>query len=103
MSGPCAKTVVTCTLVTEGGERIVGTNFCRRPQTICPRLPNEGYEKCKSICDQPGHAEEMALAAAGERARGARAYVEGISYACRQCQEAIFAAGVRSFTIGAPE
>ena len=42
--GPCAKTTTRCTLVTPGGTHIVGTNECRNPQPVCPRLPGEGYE-----------------------------------------------------------
>jgi hypothetical protein len=98
----CAKTTVRCTLVTPGGEHIVGTNACANPQEICPRAPGEGYEKCTSICDQRGHAEVQAVAIAGEKARGARAYIEGHTYACMACQHALFGAGVLSLSIGAP-
>lgn len=103
MSGPCAKTTVTCTLVTPGGECFVGTNECVNPQTVCPRATGEGYEKCKTICRQVGHAEVVALQRAGEQARGARAYIEGHTYACMECQHALFGAGVRSISVGAPE
>lgn len=76
------------------GETFTGTNDCRNPQPSCPRLPGEGYEKCKSICDQEGHAEEIALKAAGDKAKGAIAELEGIGYFCKQCQLKLFAAGV---------
>lgn len=100
--GLCAKATVRCTLVFPDGRQVVGTNACANPQDICPRLPGEGYEKCATVCDQRGHAEIQALAAAGGSATGARAYVEGHTYACRECQESLFAAGVAAFTIGAP-
>lgn len=99
----CAKTTVTCTLVTPDNERFVGTNWCANPQPVCPRAPGEGYEKCVSICQQAGHAEVEAVRAAGIKALGARAYIEGHGYACRNCQEVLVAAGARSFTIGPPE
>lgn len=103
MTGPCAKTTVRCTLVTPASERIVGTNHCENPQLACPRAPGEGYEKCTSVCRQVGHAEVIAVNLAGEaRARGARAYLEGHTYACMACQHALFDAGVISFSIGAP-
>lgn len=100
--GLCAKQVVTCTLITKDGERFVGRNDCANPQPVCPRLPGEGYEKCASICDQRGHAEEQALRAAGEKARGATAYIEGHTYCCQACQHALFDAGVRFIARGAP-
>lgn len=100
--GPCAKLVVRCTIVTRHGAHHVGENDCVRPQRICPRLPGEGYDKCKSICQQQGHAEEVALRSAGAAATGARAYIEGHTHVCRNCQEVLTAAGVDSFTIGSP-
>lgn len=99
----CAKVTVTCTLVTSMGEHFVGTNWCANPQPTCPRAPGEGYDKCRSICLQSGHAEVDALARAGMKSIGARAYIEGHTYACQHCQEALFGAGVRSLTIGSPE
>lgn len=100
MTGPCAKTTVTCTLVTPSGEHIVGTNYCRNAQPACPRLRGEDYEKCRTVCDQAGHAEIVAVALAGEKARGARAYLQGHTYACQSCQEALFAASVISLSVG---
>lgn len=100
--GPCAKVVVTCTLVMPDGARVVGTNYCRNPQDVCPRVPGEDYIKCRTICDQPGHAEIIALSRAAWNARGAHAYVEGNTYLCRPCQEALFGAGVVAVSIGAP-
>jgi hypothetical protein len=102
MIGPCVKTTVRCTLVTSSGDRIVGENWCHNPQSVCPRAPGEGYEKCVTVCGQEGHAETVALRVAGDKARGAHAYVEGHSYACRACQESLFGAGVAALTIGAP-
>lgn len=100
--GPCAKLAVRCTLVFPDGRRVVGDNGCENPQAVCPRAPGEGYEKCASICRQGAHAEVSALMAAGGLAPGAHAYVEGHTYACRNCQEALFGAGVVALTIGAP-
>lgn len=102
MIGNCAKRVVTCTLVTPSGERIVGKNWCSNPQHTCPRDEIDDYSKCKSVCQQWGHAEEVAAVIAGPKALGARAYIEGHSYACRNCQEALFSAGVASISVGTP-
>ena len=58
----CAKTQVIAILYNkEDTEFAFGTNFCKNPQEICPREEGEGYEKCKSICDQPAHAEINAI------------------------------------------
>lgn len=106
MLGPCAKVTVTCTLIDYAGRKVVGTNACANPQRECPRLSGEDYTKCTTVCNQQGHAEIQALRAAGifvaGGARGARAYLQGHTYACRECQEALFAAGVLSITVGAP-
>lgn len=98
----CAKTTVRCTLVTASGEHIVGTNLCRNPQPTCPRLPGDDYVKCTTVCDQAGHAEIVAVRLAGSKAAGARAYIEGHTYACMACQHALFGAGIISLSIGAP-
>jgi hypothetical protein len=100
--GPCAKAVVRCTLIATNGARFIGENRCANPQASCPRASGEGYEKCTTICRQLGHAETEALEAAGSSASGAHAFVEGRSYVCRSCQEALFGAGVRSLTLGSP-
>jgi len=96
----CAKKVVTCTLWNPETENtIVGTNWCRNPQVTCPRAPGEGYEKCKTICDQFGHAEETALYMlhhTNPDATGYHATVGGIGWACRSCQEKLYAAGIES-------
>lgn len=102
--GPCAKTIVTCVLQLASGPIVVGRNDCFRPQAACPREPGEGYEKCRSICRQPYHAETAALAKAEQRygaasATGAKAFIHGIGHVCRDCQERLFAAGVESFSV----
>jgi len=90
----CAKKRVTCIIVDGKGNPYIGHNDCRKPQEKCPREPGEGYEKCKSICDQEDHAEIMALKAAGSAANGAVAHLYGITHYCDACQKALFSAGV---------
>jgi tRNA(Arg) A34 adenosine deaminase TadA len=92
MTGPCAKRLVTALLVAEDFECFVGANWVKNAQPTCPRLKGEGYEKCKTICGQEGHAEIMALKDAGEKARGCRMYVN--HKPCSECQAAMDAAGV---------
>lgn len=93
MSGPCAKRVVTCVILSYDNIEFVGTNYCENPQEVCPREPGEGYEKCKSICKQVGHAEEVALKEAGKNAKYGIAYIDHEHY-CRDCQHKLFDAGV---------
>lgn len=87
----CAKTRVRVTLTHPDGRSWAGENWCRNPQPVCPR---EGYDKCKTICDQVGHAEEDALRVAGEHARGCTASLDGHTYYCMPCQHKLYAAGV---------
>lgn len=97
--GPCAKARVTCTLTLPDGGTVVGENWCANPQPVCPRLPGEDYTKCETICQQEGHAEQVAVRLAGPRAVGAVAVLRGHGYACRACQEALFGAGVFCFGV----
>jgi deoxycytidylate deaminase len=99
MIGPCAKATVTCEIVAVDGQRFLGTNYCNNAQSICPREEGEGYEKCKSICDQVGHAEVVAVGLAGDNAKGATAYLSGHTYACQHCQESLFGAGVAFLSV----
>lgn len=98
----CAKVFIRCTLITPSGERFVGTNDCRNPQPKCPRHPKEDESKCRAICLQEGHAEEVAVRLAGEKAKGAVAYVEH-RHICEECQHIMYQAGVYGFYLGAPD
>lgn len=97
--GPCAKRQVTCTLIAPSGKRFSGGNWCRNPQKKCPRDEGEGYEKCSSICEQVGHAEEVALMIAGDEASGCRALISGHDYACEPCTKKLNDAGVSEISI----
>jgi deoxycytidylate deaminase len=97
--GPCAKRQVECIITDKTGFQWIGRNDCANPQTTCPRLPGEGYEKCKSICDQAGHAEIEALKLAGEHANGAKATLLGHYWICEPCGAAIRNAGITALTI----
>ncbi len=99
--GPCAKATVRCRLLDDEGYVVAtGYNYCRNPQPVCPRLPGEDYTKCKTVCDQIGHAEVVALAAAGLRAGSSlRAEVTGHTYACSPCTDALNAAGITDIVV----
>lgn len=101
----CIRKVVTATIIATGGLRYVGTNACRRPQTVCPRADypsGEGYEICFSVCDQIGHAEAVAIGLAGDSARGSTLYLENKGSPCARCQAKIEKAGVALVVIGKP-
>lgn len=105
-AGPCVKQVVTATVIApNGGDRWVATNYCHSPQKTCARagMPTGvGYDLCRSICDQPAHAEINALAVAGVGAIGATLYVEGHTYACEGCTRAAKAFGIVAVILGPP-
>lgn len=105
MNGPCVKQRVIATIVTATGERFVGENDCDTPQMTCPRadMPTGvGYELCRSVCHQTGHAEVNALRKAGTHAAGGRMFIEGHFYACDPCKEAMASAGVVSIEFCPP-
>lgn len=98
--GFCAKQRVSCTVVLPNAHKYYAENYCMSPQKVCPRLPGEGYEKCKTICQQLGHAEQVVAMYANEvDFTGATATLSGHTYFCQECQEALFAAGVRYLEI----
>lgn len=102
MSGPCAKRRVACRIIAPNGSVYWGTNDCENPQAVCPREPGEGYEKCKSVCRQAGHAETEALAvarAAGTDLTGGTAVMFGHYLLCEPCAAALRDAGLRCVTI----
>lgn len=105
--GPCAKQVVTATIITSDGERFVGTNHCKTPQKTCPRdelgmVSGEGYHLCKEICNQGAHAEVNAISNAGNKAAGSVIYLEGHTYLCDNCKEAVESAGIKEAHIQSP-
>ena len=104
IKGRCAKQIVSATIVTEDGHVFYGQNDCENPQTVCPRdtagcKSGEGYEMCKDICQQTGHAEINALTRAGDAANGATLFLQGHTYACDPCKEAAIAAGIKRIVI----
>lgn len=100
--GPCAKQVVRATLVDVDGNFYVGENDCNTPQKACPRAPGEDYTKCKTVCNQTGHAESNVIKLAGKKAKGGTIYLEGHTYACEACQKAMKYAGVIGICFSPP-
>lgn len=99
----CAKQQVICHIEAHDGHVVTGENFCRNPQAVCPRdiqgyKTGEGYHLCQEICQQAGHAEQVAVMNLRGK-RGRRATLEGHSYACEPCKDALRSAGVRALWI----
>lgn len=92
----CAKRVVRCYLHDKAGTLIAtGSNACHNPQPECPRQPGEGYQKCRDICQQVGHAETVALMnASGYDLTGGKAVIVGHTRVCVGCREELEMAGV---------
>jgi deoxycytidylate deaminase len=101
--GKCAKQEVIAILETHG-MYFVGTNVCGNVQKECPRkdMPTGwGYEKCHDICQQPFHAEVVALIQAGRQlAKDGTLYLIGHTYCCDDCKKQLEEYGVTNIIIG---
>ena len=89
-------------VIENNGKFWTGTNWCRKPQKICPRgnMPSEvGYALCKKVCKQNSHAEIEAIKKAGKEARGGTAYIFGHTYSCKKCIKAMKKAGIEKILI----
>lgn len=104
MLGPCAKRTVTCIIVdTKTGEAWKGQNLCQNPQQKCPRgdMPSgDGYHLCKEVCQQVGHAEQVAAGKVKKNLKNGLAYLQGHSYACEECKSALRKIGVSRIRVG---
>ncbi len=94
----CFKREVCAIIVDEHGEIAVGQNLILNNDiTECPRVKGEGYDKCITVCNQPGHAETEAISAAKSRGmtlKGATLYLIGHYRVCSDCQRECDEAGL---------
>ena len=93
----CAKRRVLCKIELADGRSIVGENACLNPQQLCPRqdLPTGvGYELCKDVCKQVGHAEEVAVSLLREGDRPTKATITGHNYVCDNCKSILRSVGI---------
>lgn len=98
---PCLKQTTRCTIVREDGRRYQATNLCdvdglaECPRVAAGSLTGEGYELCGST-----HAEQNAAALAAESSDvPGEAWLEGHTWICKACQDALVAVNVRTFHI----
>ena len=102
MQGKCAKQE-TIAIIENHGRYWIGSNWCNNSQDICPRSnmkTGEGYELCRSICNQDYHAEVDACIKAGTNAKGGILYLLGHTYCCDNCKEIMNNFGIREVIIG---
>lgn len=95
----CAKRRVRCILIDAEGRTAAGENWCATPVDFCPRDAGEGYEKCRTVCNQVGHAEAVALAnwrtKYGLGHQPSAAVLVGHERVCDSCGNVLSGAGVR--------
>ena len=97
----CAKQTVIA--IIENNNRMwVGSNWCENPQIKCPRLKDENYEKCKTICKQHIHAEIDACLKASNDANGGTLYLFVHTYCCDNCVEFMVDYGIKKVMIISP-
>lgn len=102
MTGPCAK-LITVAIIENDGKYWIGTNWCNKPQKKCPRIhmkSGEGYEMCRNVCQQSGHAESNACRSAGYDASGGTLYLIGHIYCCEDCKRDMRDVGIKKVVIG---
>ena len=101
MIGKCVKQT-TVAIIINNGYFWVGTNECLNAQKKCPRkdLPTGvGYELCKSICKQVGHAEVNACKKSGKNAKGGTLYLIGHTYCCDNCKKIMLDYGIENVVV----
>lgn len=110
-AGRCRKVHIVATLVTTDGYRYSSSNYCMSPQETCPRnergmKAGEGYELCKSICKQDGHAEQNVIdfvnSTTWAGVEGSTIFVEH-DWICDGCKRTAKYAGVKELVLGEPK
>lgn len=90
MKKPCYKQRCVAIIINGGKVVGVGENLIDTTETSCPRVTagcetGEGYEICRDVCNQSGHAEVEACKQAGSLAKGGTLHLYGHTYACDDC------------------
>jgi deoxycytidylate deaminase len=99
----CRKQSTAAVIVRDGEIIAQGSNSGIRVE-ICPRVEKGSktgtdYHFCKEICQQEGHAEEMAIKVARKKGldtKGADLYLFGHWWCCKPCWEAMESAGIKN-------
>lgn len=101
---PCAKQTVTAKLVCPDGTVFTDTNWCHNNVQKCPREVNhmesgQGYDLCRTVCRQEGHAEVNVCHKAEGHTQGAVLYLTGHTYVCDHCKAILAMHGVTEIHI----
>ena len=104
LNNRCAKRHVVAVLIPQDSlypKYYIDYNSCKTPQEICPRHENEDYTKCKTICNQKGHAEINVLNQAldDKRTKGSLIILMGHTYCCNNCLDEMKKAGVQNVIV----
>lgn len=99
---PCVKLTVKAIIVAQDGSIATGDNAIRNDVDVCPRVvkncpTGQGYEMCKSVCNQNEHAEVTAIQNAkkqGMDIQGATLMLTGHTYCCDNCISSMKEAGI---------
>jgi deoxycytidylate deaminase len=101
----CLKQVVTATIYRKGKILVSASNDIQNYVEKCPRLgmaTGEGYDLCRSVCGQEGHAEIQAInkaKALGLDLEGSVLYLKGHTYVCSNCRMHMEQTGIDLFVI----
>ena len=99
---PCLKQSVKAAILTLNGELIFGSNKIANDVKACPRVEQgsktgEGYELCKSICNQGAHAEVNAIEKAlklNKTIADSTLYLFNHYYCCDSCVNSMKDVGI---------
>lgn len=97
----CTKQPTAAVIVKKGKILGKGVNAGKKVE-VCPRVlrncpTGTGYEFCKDVCEQEGHAEVMAIRNALSNhhdLKGASLYLDGHWWACQECWDNIIQSGI---------
>lgn len=98
---PCLKQLTLCIIRLHNGINVAATNSCKVGDVAeCPRV-TAGSETGTEyeLCGPPIHAEAAAASLVPEDNVGGTAYLYGHTWACKDCQDALTAKGVRTLVL----
>lgn len=98
----CKKQTTLAIIIKDAQILSIASNYILNNIATCPRKgmsTGEGYDLCKNICAQVGHAEENACKLAGVNSKDATLYLIGHTYICNNCFRIIKMYGIKNAII----
>ncbi len=107
----CLKQSVYAMVETVDGDIVYGSNKMLNEVSSCPRdgagcASGEGYDMCKTVCNQNAHAEVDAMQAAereGYDLEGAKLTLVGHTYCCENCTNEMLSRNIARVEILDPD